>query len=66
MSILRVCVTPGCGTRTLGQFCAAHEAAPSRQQWPRGKPGRLFEAVGASSDSPSVATFQFRPRVGAR
>jgi hypothetical protein len=66
MSILRVCVTPGCGTRTLGQFCATHEAAPSRTQWPRGKPGWQSEAVGASTDSPPISTIQFRPRVGAR
>lgn len=25
MSILRICAAPGCETRSLGQFCLAHE-----------------------------------------
>jgi hypothetical protein len=30
MSVLRTCSEPGCGTRTLGLYCIAHEAGFAR------------------------------------
>jgi hypothetical protein len=30
MSMLRICSEPGCGTRTLGPYCMAHESAFAR------------------------------------
>jgi hypothetical protein len=36
--MLRRCSREGCGILTLGELCAAHEAAPSRTAWPRGRP----------------------------
>jgi hypothetical protein len=37
MSMLQICASPGCGTRTLGRFCIAHEESPFHQQRVRGK-----------------------------
>jgi hypothetical protein len=32
MSMLQICASPGCGTRTLGEFCIAHEDVPSHKR----------------------------------
>ena len=38
MSVLRICAILGCETRTLGQFCVAHETSPTRRQTVRRQP----------------------------
>jgi hypothetical protein len=49
MGMLRTCRIHGCGTLTLGEFCAAHDAVPARA-WPRGRPFRLDGGFPRSAD----------------
>lgn len=38
MSMLRTCAVTGCGTRSFGTFCIAHEAAPASREPRRRRP----------------------------
>jgi hypothetical protein len=65
MSMLQICASPGCGTRTLGQFCIAHEESPfcgqrmrDKATWRSGS-----TAVRASKPHPPLTT-QSRTPVG--
>ncbi len=44
MSMLKICAASGCATRTLGEFCIAHESMPG---------GRSSRRAGHSYDAPS-------------
>ena len=65
MSMLRICATPGCETRTLGQFCVDHETSPMRQQALRRQPEpRSAPPVARINNPLPIATTQRRTPVG--
>jgi hypothetical protein len=65
MSMLQICAAPGCGTRTLGQFCIAHEESPVEQQQMRERPTLLSTPSAAQRSSPRpIFTTHSRAPVG--
>jgi hypothetical protein len=67
MSMLRICEAPGCGTRTLGQFCVAHETLPSRRPRSHGSRGwRSASTTPHLGNTSPTATVSQPASVGAR
>jgi hypothetical protein len=55
MSMLRICGTDGCETRTLGRFCAEHELS-IRPAEPARRPESFFPPFGARGSAQAVTT----------
>jgi hypothetical protein len=60
MSMLKICAASGCGTRTLGEFCIAHESAPAsagsqRAEHPENAPDWSLKTARSGEHSNAVA-----------
>jgi len=64
MSVLRICAILGCETRTLGQFCVAHETSHTRRQTRRQPGWRSTPPAARTNNPPLIATTQQRVPVG--
>jgi hypothetical protein len=60
MSMLKICAASGCDTRTLGEFCIAHESTPAsagsrRAEQPENAPDWSLNTVRSVEHSNAVA-----------
>jgi hypothetical protein len=58
MSLLQLCIHPGCTTRTIGSLCVDHEPVREPVVFPRGRP---FPAV-ARTDRDQPGVHSLRPQ----
>jgi hypothetical protein len=54
MSLLQLCLHPGCTTWTIGTFCVAHEPVQEPRVFPRGRP---FPPLARELDGQPVTPF---------
>jgi hypothetical protein len=53
--MLKTCSAPNCSTLTLGSLCIAHEPAPARRRYPRGRPYRRHDREAGKIAAPALA-----------